>query len=358
MASVRKSFAPATTFKRHSWIFLENLLTRIEWSVIRDPQQVLNRVLQIHNRSLRNWEITEASWKILSRCEPVISERCFDAVQGQCLQGDDCFPGDVAPERTIIREVVHEWNVIHSEDRGVVLLPVGWESHSSPAMGERPQAIINKQVLANSDLLIAAFWTRLGSPTGKAASGTVEEIEEHLSAGKPAMIYFSSAPVRPDSVDEKQYKALCKFKDECFQKGLVEAYESISEFREKLTRQLAQTVLRSFPVAEGEDQPDLTTAPPTPPAPALSEEALQLLLEASQDNDGTVMKLWSTAGLTVQTNGKNLVEDQDPRSQARWESAVKQLASEELIQDRGDKGEVFAMTEEGYKVADLLRAQQ
>ena len=30
----------------------------------------------------------------------------------------------------------------------------------------------------------------LGSPTGVSASGTVEEIEEHLRAGKPAMIYF------------------------------------------------------------------------------------------------------------------------------------------------------------------------
>ena len=61
-----------------------------------------------------------------------------------------------------------------------MLLPVGWETHATPAMGDRPQAIINKQILAGCDLLVAVFWTRLGSPTGAAASGTVEEIEEHL----------------------------------------------------------------------------------------------------------------------------------------------------------------------------------
>jgi hypothetical protein len=42
--------------------------------------------------------------------------------------------------------------------------------------------------------------------------GRTEEIEEHLRAGKPAMIYFSNAPVRPDSVDEAQYRALRKFR--------------------------------------------------------------------------------------------------------------------------------------------------
>jgi hypothetical protein len=115
-------------------------------------------------------------------------------------------PSDVGPEREAVRNLIHEWNAIHSEKEDIVLLPVGWESHSSPTMGDRPQAIINKQVLADCDLLIAVFWTRLGSPPGKAHSGTVEEIEEHLQAGKPAMIYFSAAPVVPESVDRQQYE--------------------------------------------------------------------------------------------------------------------------------------------------------
>lgn len=117
-------------------------------------------------------------------------------------------PGDVSAERQIVRDVLVEWNHVHSEDRRLVLMPIGWETHSSPSMGDRPQAIINKQILSDCDLLVAVFWTRIGSPTGAAVSGTVEEIQEHVRAGKSAMIYFSSAPVRPDSVDEKQYAAL------------------------------------------------------------------------------------------------------------------------------------------------------
>lgn len=76
-------------------------------------------------------------------------------------------PSDVANERQVIRNVIQEWNFTHSEDKNIVLMPVGWESHSTPSMGDRPQAILNKQVLAGCDLLIAVFWTKLGTPTGK-----------------------------------------------------------------------------------------------------------------------------------------------------------------------------------------------
>ena len=56
-------------------------------------------------------------------------------------------PSDVATERQIIRDVVNGWNAIHAVDRQLVLLPCAWETHASPAMGDRAQAIINKQLL-------------------------------------------------------------------------------------------------------------------------------------------------------------------------------------------------------------------
>lgn len=113
-------------------------------------------------------------------------------------------PGDVASERSIIREVIHEWNVVHSRARNIVLLSIGWESHSSPDMGRKPQEIINSQVLDKCDLLVGVFWTRIGTPTNGYASGTVEEIEKHIETGKPAMLYFSSQPVVLDTVDLNQ----------------------------------------------------------------------------------------------------------------------------------------------------------
>ena len=267
-------------------------------------------------------------------------------------------PSDVAPEREAIRNLIHEWNAIHSEKEDIVLMPVGWESHSSPSMGERAQAIINKQVLADCDLLIAVFWTRLGSPTGKAASGTVEEIEEHLKARKPAMIYFSSAPVVPESLDSRQYKALLDFKEQCRKRGLVETYDSVSDFRDKLNRQLAQTVIRAFAAKKnGQRNANDVLVPDRPTPPPLDDTARQLLLEASQDPGGTILCVRTRHGWAMQTNGRDLVGNHGARTEARWEGAVQQLARLGLIRDRGSKGEVFAVTDAGYQLADQLREQ-
>ena len=89
-------------------------------------------------------------------------------------------PSDVASERSIVREVIYEWNAIHSEKENIVLLPVGWESHSSPEMG-RPQEIINRQTVDKCDLLVGIFGTRIGTDTGEYDSGTIEEIERHIA---------------------------------------------------------------------------------------------------------------------------------------------------------------------------------
>ncbi len=268
-------------------------------------------------------------------------------------------PSDVAAERQVIRNVIQEWNFTHSEDKNLVLMPVGWESHSAPSMGDRAQAIFNKQVLADCDLLLAVFWTKLGTPTGKAASGTVEEIEEHIKAKKPAMIYFSKIPVLLESVDPKQYKAVMEFKKEMGKRGLYAEYESTEDFREKLSRQLGHTVLRSFAPKKngnGQNGDDLTIVAPT--LPDLSEPASQLLVEAAQDKAGGVLRVLSSGGLTIQTNERNLVESQDSRNQARWEGALKELRNLGLLEDRGHKGTLFSVTDEGYRVADLLRERQ
>src|SRR5687767_10773299 len=147
-------------------------------------------------------------------------------------------PSDVLIERAAVRQILADWNVIHSQTRGIVLLPLGWETHSSPQMGQPPQKILNKQLVERSDLLVGVFWTRIGTPTAEHPSGSVEEIEEHVSAGKPVMLYFSNQPVRPDSVDSEQYQRLLEFKASCKDRGLYEEYDDITSFREKFFRQL------------------------------------------------------------------------------------------------------------------------
>jgi hypothetical protein len=259
--------------------------------------------------------------------------------------------GDVARERVIARDVVHEWNAINALDRKLVLLPIGWDSHSTPSMADSPQAVINSQVLSQADLLIAVFWTRLGTPTGEFASGTVEEIERHIAVGKPAMIYFSSAPVTPDSIDQKQYAALVEFRESLKKRGLVSFFEDSATLRTDLFRHLSQTVIREFaPDQEG----DVASALSRDDQPELSEAARELLLEAVKDMGGRIMHLRHLGGEEIQTNGRNFIDDASPRTAARWTSAINELESLGLIFARSPKREVFSVTERGYAFAELV----
>lgn len=264
-------------------------------------------------------------------------------------------PGDVASERAIVRDVIYEWNAVHSGKTKIVLLPFGWETHSSPEMGAPAQQIINHQVLNKCDLLVGVFWTRIGTPTEKHLSGTVEEIEEHIESGKPAMLYFSSQPVAMDTVDLDQVKMVQEFKKTCESRGLHESYDSHAEFREKFYRHL-QLKVNEHPLFQINELNPGDTIPveSRTKIPNLSQEGRVLLKEASQDSSGTIIHARYLGGVVLQANGKNLIPSDAPREVAKWEDALNQLRSYKLVADAGSKGEVFKVTDLGYRVANLI----
>lgn len=167
-------------------------------------------------------------------------------------------PDDVQEERKILADVIYEWNSVNSRDRKTVLLPLRWETHGSPELGASVQTVINQQVVDHCDMAIGVFWTRLGTPTSAAESGTAEEIERVGAAGKHVMLYFSRAMVDPEQLDIAEYQRLKNFKVKTYPRGLLEHYGSITEFREKLTRQLSMKILALIKERQerGEDSAD------------------------------------------------------------------------------------------------------
>lgn len=147
-------------------------------------------------------------------------------------------PSDVDEEREIAVRTIQEWNDLNSSERQLVLLPLRWETHSTPEYGKRPQEVINRQIVDHCDLVVGIFWTRIGSPTGIADSGTIEEIERVASAGKPVMLYFSRARQDPESIDLEQLAKLREFKKGTFPKALIESYAGAIEFKDKLSKQI------------------------------------------------------------------------------------------------------------------------
>jgi hypothetical protein len=77
-----------------------------------------------------------------------------------------------------------------------------------PRSGVRPQAAINDELVRISDILVGMFWTKLGTHTGVAESGTVEEIDQFVAAAKPAMLYFSRRPIDPNAINVRQQRRL------------------------------------------------------------------------------------------------------------------------------------------------------
>jgi hypothetical protein len=153
-------------------------------------------------------------------------------------------PSDLAEERKVATDAINEWNSLHAMAESVVLLPVKWETHASPQSGVRPQDAINKQLVQTSDILVGMFWTKIGTNTGVAESGTVEEIDQFVAAMKPAMLYFSRRPIDPNAIDLKQHKKLRSFKAATYKNALTGGFAGLDDLRQTLIRDLLTEVRR------------------------------------------------------------------------------------------------------------------
>lgn len=266
-------------------------------------------------------------------------------------------PGDVTDEREAVRQIIHDWNDVNSENAKVILVAVGWETHSSPELGSRPQELINTRILNRCDLLIGVFWTRLGTPTGKAMSGTVEEIEEHVAANKPAMIYFSSKPVAPDSIDPEQYKLVKEAKESWKKRGLLETYDSLEEFRNKLSKQLQFCLSKNEHlqkiISENVSGTDSVEPSEFDLINNLSDEAKTILNAAASRSDGRIQNISFIGGKGLSAGGQSFGSSKG-RDAAKWENALSQLESNGFIIARGQRREIFELTHQGWQAADAI----
>jgi len=150
-------------------------------------------------------------------------------------------PSDVPDQRAEAANTANGLNSTLVVDFGAVLVPIMWETDSTPVMGERPQGAINRQIVDQSDILVGIFWTRLGTPTGEAASGTAEEIQRFLDQKKKVLLYFSNAHI-PQDTDLEEFQRLKGFRESCKTRGLVDDFDSTDDLRTKVERHLRSTI--------------------------------------------------------------------------------------------------------------------
>lgn len=148
-------------------------------------------------------------------------------------------PSDIDDEYKTFIDIINGWNGLFSEKYRIVLQPIHWSTHSYPLTGKNGQKIINDEVVAKSDLLICVFGSKLGTETDTHESGTVEEVDEHLKAGKDVMIFFKKTiNIDPENFDLSQLNRLKKFKSEMKSKCLYSEFTDVNDFQEQLFRSI------------------------------------------------------------------------------------------------------------------------
>lgn len=175
-------------------------------------------------------------------------------------------PEDVEEERKIVTGAIYRWNDTNASVRKLVLLPMKWETHSTPQLGVPAHTIINRQLLDGADIVIGIFGPRIGTSTEESIGATVEEIKKHVAAGKAAKIYFSELSSPPKRVDQNQYASVQRFREELDSSGLYSIYESIQQFRDNFEHHLALEL--NHPRYRWLETPDKTAAAPQIKTPA------------------------------------------------------------------------------------------
>ncbi|MFV0330885.1 MAG: hypothetical protein ACK5KL_13890 [Dysgonomonas sp.] len=90
--------------------------------------------------------------------------------------------------------------------------------------------------------MICLFGTRLGSPTGKSESGTVEEINEHVDAEKPVMVYFKNFIEDVSTLDKIQFEKVSEFKKQIQNGALYHDYKSVSDFSTHIKNHIEKVI--------------------------------------------------------------------------------------------------------------------
>jgi hypothetical protein len=253
-------------------------------------------------------------------------------------------PGDVKEERQAAREVILDWNRKFTKRVKLVLQPRMWELDGTPEIGSDPQDLINRQFVRDCDLVIAIFWTRLGTKTPRADSGTVEEISEHAEAGKPALIYFSSRPIAPREIDFAQYQSVETFYNGLREKAVLGRFSDSEDFRRRLFDHLDSAIHTHFKTGA----PALITTEPIQPNHLnLNDKALALLSGTAKTDNKHLIRMNTVTGPQIWCQAAVFHQGSDSTAAIGWDSAIDELLYAGLLRDLNGKGQIFQLTQKG-----------
>ncbi|MCH2232574.1 MAG: hypothetical protein MK105_19715 [Crocinitomicaceae bacterium] len=142
-------------------------------------------------------------------------------------------PGDISEELDSIRVIVNEINKTSGTRDSFRLELLNWKEDTYTQIGSDAQEVINNQLEPQYDILVGLMWQKLGTPTKRDKSGTVEEINRCLeNESKEQLIYFNVSPPEDlNAINLEQLIKVKEFKSDLSSLGvLYKEYHSINQF--------------------------------------------------------------------------------------------------------------------------------
>lgn len=135
-------------------------------------------------------------------------------------------PIDVPDDRSLIIRTISGWNQRNGQIRRVFFQPLTWEQMVAPDRGGSVQEVIDSQIGANYDIYLGLMWSRFGSSTSKADSGTEDEFDQAIARhdtgeGLTISFLFKNSAIPQDILDGIQYDKVQQFKKKVAAKGCL-----------------------------------------------------------------------------------------------------------------------------------------
>lgn len=261
--------------------------------------------------------------------------------QANCYNIMIVSPSDISEEREIAKNILYRWNELNSRFHNIVFSVLGYDINAHADSGVHPQESLNHQLLEQADLIIAIFWTKLGTPTIEYSSGSVEEISKHIKQGKKALIYFSNKSVDPQKLDSEQYKKLQEYKQSIQGNAFYKEFSSQEEFERLLNTeiQLIANELETTPIVV-----QYQTSESKMKFSEMEMEVLRVMKKKQQ------LQFIKMMGGT--TFGDYFINDQ--RQLAEIEEAINSLEDKGFIKATSYKRNLFDLTAKGYRICDSI----
>lgn len=156
-------------------------------------------------------------------------------------------PSDVGEEREVVDQLVREVNDTLSSSKAARLELLRWETHTVPDIGTDAQNAVNQQIGDEYDIFIGILWSRFGTPTPRARSGTEEEFQRALDRKKKnpdtrVLFYFKSVNFPYDS-DLNQIQLVRQFREAVQHQGLIREYNTLESFQSNVRMALTRFAL-------------------------------------------------------------------------------------------------------------------